>query len=242
MIQCLIVEDEPLAQELLQMYVDTLPNLSLLGVVSNVFEAQLIIERNKPDLVFLDINLPQVSGIDWLRSLNGQSINVIITTADETRGAEAFDLNVIHYLRKPITMSNFMGAVNRYRERSQATIARGGDTPNGTTDEALYVKDGRELVRVTLRNILYLEAQGGYLKICQEEKKPLLTLMTIKSFEERLPSPPFYRMNRTFIVRNDCVERISGNQLTLCDGQTLQVTNAFQDNLMRLREHIKLNK
>lgn len=242
MIQCLIVEDEPLAQELLQTYIETLPNLTLAGIASDVFEAQSLIEMNKPDLIFLDINLPQVSGIDWLRSLNGQPINVIITTADETRGAEAFDLNVIHYLRKPITMSNFMGAVNRFRERSKAAILREGEPADVTADDVLYVKDGRELVRVALRNIQYLEAQGGYLKICQEERKPILTLMTLKSLEERLPSPPFYRMNRTFIIRKDCVERINRNQLTLCDGQTLHVTSAFQDNLMRLHEHIETNK
>jgi DNA-binding LytR/AlgR family response regulator len=242
MINCLIVEDEPLAQELLQTYVDTLPNLTLLGIASDVFEAQAIIDRSKPDLIFLDINLPQVSGIDWLRSLNGQPINVIITTADELRGAEAFDLNVIHYLRKPITMGHFMGAINRYRERTQISALKQEDAPHPVVDEALYVKDGRELVRVALRNIMYVESQRNYLKIHQEEKKPILTLMTIKSIEARLPSPPFYQMNRTFIVRNDCVERINGNQLTLCDGQTVQVTGAFQTNLHRLREHIESNK
>ena len=238
MIQCLIVEDEPLAQELLQTYVETLPDLNLIGIASNVFEAQSLMEHTKPDLIFLDINLPQVSGIDWLRSLNGQSINVIITTADESRGAEAYDLNVIHYLRKPITMGHFMGAVNRYRERTASPLAAHVDAVNLNVEEALYVKDGRDQVRVALRNILYVEAEGGYLKIHQEEKPTLLTLMSLTALEGRLPSPPFYRMHRTFIVRNDCVERISGNQLTLCDGQIVNVTTGYQKNLIKLRKHL----
>ncbi len=231
MIECLIVEDEPPAQQLLRKHINTLPNLSLVGVASNVFEAQELIEKKKPDLIFLDINLRQVNGLDWLRSLGGQPVNIIITTGDESRGADAFDLNVIHYLRKPITIDKFMLAINRYKDRTQLT----------PVDRFLCLKDGRELVRVPHRSILYMEAQDGYVKICQEEKMPFLALTTMKQLEEKLPSPPFYRMNRTFIVRNDSVERINGNQLTLCDGQTLTVSDTYQSNLKRLREHIDAN-
>lgn len=242
MIQCLIVEDEPLQQQMLKSYVDALPNLSLVGIASDAFEAQEIMEKGNPDLIFLDINLPQVSGLDWLRSLNGRPVSVIITTADETRGIEAFDLNVIHYLRKPIDMVDFMGAVNRYRDRIRAPLPQPEDSVPPASDDALYVKDGRDLVRVALQNIMYLESQKSYLKIHQKEKKPITTMMTIKSFEERLPSPPFYRMSRTFIIRCDCVERINGNQLTMCDGHVIQVTGAFQTNLMNLREYIESSK
>lgn len=238
MIQCLIVEDEPPAQKLLTEHINTLPSLALIGVASNVFEAQELVEKQKPDLIFLDLNLPQVNGLDWLRSLGGQPLNVIITTGDESRGADAFDLNVIHYLRKPITIDKFMLAVNRYRDRTQVLQANPRGLADVQVEQALYLKDGRELVRVPHRSIMYLEAQDGYVKICQEEKKPFLAITTMKLLEGKLPSPPFYRMNRTFIVRHDCVERINGNQLTLCDGQTVLVSETYLGNLKHLREHI----
>lgn len=228
MIQCLIVEDEPPAQKMLTGYINTLPGLALMGVASNVFEAQEFIERKMPDLIFLDINLPQVNGIDWLRSLEVKPANVIFTTADLSRGVDAFDLNVIHYLHKPYKIDKFMTAINRYRDRTLVT----------NTDRSLYLKNGRELIRVPHRSILYLEAQDGYIKIHQDEKKPFLTVSTMKDLEEKLPSPPFYRMNRTFIVRHDCVERINGNQLTLCDGQVVTVSDSYVGNLKLLRGYI----
>ena len=238
LIKCLIVEDEPLAQEAMIEHVASVPFLSLVGMAGNVFEAQALVDRMYPDLIFLDINLPRVNGLDWLSSMERNRVNVIVVTANPHFALESYDYNVIDFLLKPVRPEKFLRAVNRFRDRLQIR-SQNAVPPSLTNEEnSLFVKDGRDLVRIAFNSIQYVEAQGGYVNI-KQEKDSILTLETLNDLQQKLPSPPFFRLNRSVIIRMDCIDRIVGNTLTLCDGKVINVTATYLENFTKLREVIQ---
>lgn len=236
-LSCLIIEDEPLAQEILVDHVNTVPFLSLAGVASNVFEAMNLMDQTNPDLILLDINLPRLNGLDWLRTLERGPVNVIVTTANPTYAIEGYDLNLIDYLLKPIRLERFVKAVNRFRER--LTLSPAALTPPARLPEpmALFVKEGKELVRIAYDDIMFIEGMDDYVRI-HKDSEVIVTPMRMAKVEELLPSPPFYRLNRSFIVQQECVDRVAGNQVTLCTGTKLVVTRMYQNTFQTMLRHI----
>jgi DNA-binding LytR/AlgR family response regulator len=208
-IRCLIVDDEPLALDLLESYVVKIPSLSLAGRCSSAFQAMDFIEQKKVDLIFLDIQMPGLSGIELSHSLiNGP--RVIFTTAFEKYALDGFKVDALDYLLKPVSFPEFLAAVNKAKRWFDHA-----SKPNVTeTRNSLFVKSDYKIVQIEFRNIQYIEGLKDYVKIYQEGiEKPILTLMSMKSLEDNLPEQMFMRVHRSFIVNLDMIRTIERNRI-----------------------------
>jgi DNA-binding LytR/AlgR family response regulator len=205
MIKVLFVDDEPLALEILENYALRLPEIIVVGKASNAIEAQHILENNEIDLIFLDIQMPQITGLDWLRSLRNPPLT-IITTAFPDYALEGYDLNVVDYLLKPIAFDRFFKALNKAKEQVKRTEP--ANTANA--ESFIYVKADKKLVRVNFSEVVYIEGLKDYV-IIRLEGDRIITLQTMKSLEEKLPSGIFKRIHRSYIINIDRIKALDSN-------------------------------
>ena len=208
-IRCLLVDDEPLALDLLEGYVAKTPSLQLVGRCSSAFQAMEMLDKTEVDLIFLDIQMPGLSGLEFSRSLK-DGPKVIFTTAFEQYALEGFKVDALDYLLKPISYPEFLNTVNKakrwFEHYEKATI------PEIRT--SIFVKADYKLVQIDFNNILYIEGLKDYVKFClQDNEKPILSLMSMKSLEENLPDSKFMRVHRSFIVNLDKIKTIERNRI-----------------------------
>jgi DNA-binding LytR/AlgR family response regulator len=208
-IRCLLVDDEPLALDLLEGYVAKTPSLELAGRCSSAFQAMEIFDKTEVDLIFLDIQMPGLSGLEFSRSLK-DGPKVIFTTAFEQYALEGFKVDALDYLLKPISYPEFLNTINKAKrwfehfEKSNVTETR----------NSIFVKADYKLVQIDFNNILYIEGLKDYVKFCLEDnEKPVLSLMSMKSLEENLPDSKFMRVHRSFIVNLDKIKTIERNRI-----------------------------
>ena len=233
-----IVDDEPLAIDVLETYIDQVSGLDIIAKCTNALEANEIIRKGDVDLLFLDIQMPQITGIDFLKSLSNPPM-VIFTTAYSNYALEGFELNALDYLLKPISLDRFMKAVNKALEqydlmhREASSGSADGVAPG---DDFFFVKADKKLVKVRYSNILYIEGLKDYVIIRLKEGR-VITLQTMKSLEEKLPSSKFKRIHRSYIVALDKINALVGNMVELTEkGQTktLPVGKNYRDELLSL--------
>ncbi len=198
-IQCLVVDDEPLAIDVVENYIGHLDTLALAGRCSNAVEALLFLQRTKVDLLFLDIQMPKLTGIDFLKTLSHPP-RVILTTAYRDYALEGFELNVLDYLLKPVSFERFLSAVNKYHAATAMQI-HSPDKPVQVMpgDPFIYVKADKKMVKVFLREILYIESLKDYVRIKTVERD-IITYQRITYLEEKLPDDQFLRIHRSYIV------------------------------------------
>lgn len=247
MINAIIVDDEPLAQDVLETYLEKIPDVKLVKKCSNAFEANEALKNEDIDLMFLDIQMPQLTGIDFLKTLSKPPL-VIFTTAYSNYALEGFELNALDYLLKPISMERFMKAVNKAQEQIelQRRDATGGAPVTATIEEMgpdfFFVKADKKLVKVNFDNILYIEGLKDYVIIRMEQDR-VITLQTMKSLEEKLPSNNFRRIHRSYIVNIDKIMAIVGNMVEVMEkGQAkhLPVGKNYRDELLEIVNKNKL--
>lgn len=198
-ITCIIVEDEPLAMERIKNYVGKLPYLQLLSSFDNAIDAMVYLKSNPADLLFLDINLPEFSGIQLLETKNIFS-EVIITTAYQEYALKGFDLKVADYLLKPYTLERFIRAV----ERVQTILAKTSNLPE---KKFVFVKTEYRLEKIMLNEILYIEGMRDYRRLVMPDKK-IMTLQTFKEFEQEIPSHIICRVHKSFMVAIDKIDSV----------------------------------
>ncbi|MBK7870621.1 MAG: response regulator transcription factor [Saprospiraceae bacterium] len=237
MINVIIVDDEPLAQDVLETYIEKVPELKLVKKCSNAFEANEALKNNQIDLMFLDIQMPQLTGIDFLKTLSKPPL-VIFTTAYSNYAIEGFELNALDYLLKPISIDRFMKAVNKAVE--QVALQR-KDTPVGSSapfeeegPDYIFVKADKKLVKVNFDEILYIEGLKDYVIIRMEGQR-VITLQTMKSLEDKLPQSQFKRIHRSYIVNIKHIEAVVGNMVEVTEkGQAkhLPVGKNYRDELL----------
>lgn len=205
-VTCYIVDDEPLAIKLLEGYVLKTPFLELVGASSNPVKALEDIVRITPDLIFLDIQMPELNGLDFSRMIGGKS-KIIFTTAFEKYAVESYRLNALDYLMKPIPYSDFLNAAEK------ALVAKGSPVENMAV-ESIFVRSDYKLKKVEIKDIQYVEGLKDYVKIHLEGKpEPVTSLMSLKGMEELLPPSKFMRVHRSFIVNIDKVKVIERNRI-----------------------------
>jgi DNA-binding LytR/AlgR family response regulator len=221
MIKAIIVDDEPLALDVLETYIDKMPNISLVAKCENAIEANEALKNNDVDLMFLDIQMPQITGVEFLKSLNNPPA-VIFTTAYPDYAVEGFELNAVDYLLKPISLDRFMKAVNKVSEKM-------GKKPNdgsGTVEmegDFFFVKADKKLIKVDFDDIIYIEGLKDYVIIRQEAGR-VITLQTMKSLEVKLPESTFKRVHRSYIVNINKINAVVGNMLEVTEkGQTKHI-------------------
>ena len=198
-VNCIIIDDEPLAIELIESHIAQLTYLKVIGTFKNAVDALEFIKTNQVDLLFLDIQMPLITGIEFLKSVD-IAPKVILTTAYREYAIEAFDLNVVDYLLKPITFERFFKAIDKYFEAvpsgpQQSQVVSSPLPENGF----IYVRADKKNIKVTLSDILYVESIKDYIKICTTEKT-ILVKEKISAFEEQLPKHLFLRVHRSYIV------------------------------------------
>ena len=197
MINAIIVDDEPLALDILESYIEKIPNINLLQRCDSAVEAFEIVRSGEVDLMFLDIQMPQMTGIEFLKSLKNPPL-VVFTTAYSEYALDGYDLNVLDYLLKPIPFDRFMTAVNKAFDQLGPA-----DTPAVSAEDAkdfIFVKSDKKLVKVRYADILYIEGLKDYVIIRMTGGNRVITLQTMKSLEAKMPLDKFKRIHRSYIV------------------------------------------
>lgn len=228
-LNCLIVDDEPLAVELLEAYVKRTPFLELKGAFTNAFDALALLEKETLDLLFLDIQMPELNGLELSR-LVGTQVKVIFTTAFEQYAVEGFKVDALDYLLKPISYPEFLRAAHkalRWKEMAEAASS----LEVREIADALFVRSGNKFVKVQLSHILYIEGMQDYVKIyLDDNSQPVVTLNTMKDFEESL-SFPFLRIHRSYIINFDKVTMVERNRVFL-GGTYVSVSDTYKDQFL----------
>jgi two-component system, LytTR family, response regulator LytT len=235
---CIAVDDEPLALELVCAFINQTPFLKLVGRYSSAIEALNHLHREPVDLIFLDIQMPDLSGTDLARVLDkgqpGQGPRIIFTTAFNQYALEGYRLDALDYLLKPFNYVEFLRAANKalaYAELRQQPPAPGpaAAAPPEPEEEHLFLKVEYQLVRVALDDILYIEGLKDYVKVhLQSAPKPLLSLTSLKALEEKLPAKRFMRIHRSYIVALDKIQSVSRQSVQIGDVH-LTVSDQFKD-------------
>lgn len=213
MLQCLIVDDEPLARNLLTEYVSKVPDLNLVEASSSPLAAIEILRRQQIDILFLDIQMPELTGISFLKVLQKKPF-VILTTAYSQYALEGYELDVVDYLLKPITFERFLKAVDKVNQRIQAPPKLVLQTTAKSTEDFVFVKDGTKLVRINLSDILYVEGLKDYVTIHARGQK-VVTLQRLKALEEQLPADRFIRIHHSYIVAIHAIEAVHKGEVKI---------------------------
>lgn len=228
-LNCLIVDDEPLAVELLEAYVKRTPFLELKGAFTNAFDALALLEKETLDLLFLDVQMPELNGLELSR-LVGTQVKVIFTTAFEQYAVEGFKVDALDYLLKPISYPEFLRAAHkalRWKEMAEAASS----LEVREIADALFVRSGNKFVKVQLSHILYIEGMQDYVKIyLDDNSQPVVTLNTMKDFEESL-SFPFLRIHRSYIINFDKVTMVERNRVFL-GGTYVSVSDTYKEQFL----------
>ncbi len=230
MINAIIVDDEPLAQDILETYLERIPQIELVGKCDNAFEANDLLKAQDVDLMFLDINMPQLTGTDFLRGLKDPPVT-IFTTAYPNYALDGFELNALDYLVKPISTERFLQACNRAVEQVEMKQKGKAGTVEDGGPGFFFVKADKKLVRVNLEEIVYIEGLKDYVIIRMPNDR-VITLQTMKSLEQRLPSDTFQRIHRSYIVNLKRIEAVQGNSIEVKEkGKTtnLPVGKSYRD-------------
>jgi DNA-binding LytR/AlgR family response regulator len=211
-VKCLIIDDEPPARELLAAYIQRIEDYEIKGICSNALEAFSFLQKNHVDILFLDIQMPRMSGLELIRSLPEKPA-VVFTTAYREYGADGFELDVLDYLVKPFTFDRFLKAIAKFNQQVQFKKNFDQATGHNAFDKAyMYFKVNRDLVKIYLKDIVYIESIRDYVKIITDNRS-IITYQRISFMEEKLPEHKFLRIHKSYIVAldkitgfsNDCV-------------------------------------
>jgi len=240
MLNVLIVDDEPLALDVLETYIAQMPELKLVRRVTNALEANEVLKSEPIDLMFIDIQMPQMTGIDFVKTLSDPPM-VVFTTAFPNYAIQGFDLNALDYLLKPISLERFMKAVNKAAEQLERQRKNQPTPPSPTAEEGtpeaidfLFVKADKKLVKVNFHEIIYIEGLKDYVIIRMDNQR-VITLQTMKSLEDKLPAHKFMRIHRSYIVNVDKINAIIGNMVEVLEkGQPkhLPIGKNYRDELL----------
>jgi two-component system LytT family response regulator len=235
-IKCIAIDDEPLAVKKIASYIQKIPFLDLVAECRSAFEAMAIINNQPIQLLFIDINMPDLSGLDFVKSLTVKPY-IVFTTAYSDYALEGFQVEAVDYLLKPITFSNFLKAANKVKNLIVLTANNEKESVN-TTDNHLFVKSDYKLIRIEFDNIKFIESQHEYIKIHLVNSTPVVTKLSLKSVEELLPSSRFMRVHRSFIVNLKKVLVIDRNRIVFEEKVFIPISEQYKENFL---EYINRN-
>jgi two-component system LytT family response regulator len=222
-LKCVAIDDEPLALELMKKYISAFPALQLVHTFEDAITGAEFLKKNKIDLLFIDINMPDISGVDLVRALTDKPM-VIFTTAYKNYAFEGFELQAIDYVLKPIDQKRFAAAVNKAIEYAEYKNAE-----KSVVEESLYVHSEYRTIKINVHEIEYIESMQDYIKIyVANNPKPILTLLTLKSVLEKLPAKQFARIHRSYAVAINKVKSIYNRKVQMPSIE-LPVGNSFVD-------------
>ncbi len=210
MLSCIAVDDEPLALEVIKKYIAKIYFLELKGAFTDSFEAKKLLETTPVDILFLDIQMPDINGIEFSKLVSQQNTAVIFTTAFSEYAVEGFNVDAIDYLLKPIEYDRFLKSV--YKAKEYIDFVNNRELEEGY----IFVKSDYQMVKINLKDIIYIEGLDDYIKIYMPQKS-VLTLMTLKTISQKLPSQEFFRVHRSYIVPIRKIENVTKSRVTIGD-------------------------
>ncbi len=233
MLTCIAIDDEPIALDVVRFHANKVPFLDLKQTFVNAVEALAYLRTNPVDLVFSDINMPDITGLDVARLLPPGTL-FIFTTAYAEHAVKGFELNAVDYLVKPIDFGRFLQAANRANDRRDADTKQAAgqtaETPK-TTPTTLFVKDGYDFVRIDLAELLFVESEGNYLMFYVDDKK-VVTRMTIAEGLAQLPATDFMRVHKSYIVNLKHIDKIERHQVLVGDRLPIPLSPGYRDELL----------
>lgn len=249
-LSCVIIDDEPLAQDLLEKFVNRIPFIKLIARFDNAIDAISQIDSLKPDIIFLDINMPEMTGLEFLRSFTNKRPFIILTTAYPQYAVDGFELDVTDYLLKPIPFDRFMKAINKVKDRQKSDEAEETQETNKSLVSSniktihpekeevaqntfILVKEDKKLVRISFDEIVFVEAKGDYIKLNLQHRS-IVTHMTMSKIEQTLIPPQFIRVNRSFIMNLDCIKAIDGNTIETTNHKKLPIGISYKENVLSI--------
>jgi DNA-binding LytR/AlgR family response regulator len=232
--RCTVIDDEPYALDLIRDYIQRTPFLELSECFSNPFKAMDFLNREKVDLIFLDINMPELSGIQLYKSLIHPPL-VVFTTAYPEFAAESYEYNAVDYLVKPVKYERFLKAVNKASASIHpvaGSAPRTGQEPRKQPDDFIFIKSGNSLVKVSPGDILYIEAEGNYMCFHTKGRK-IMSLLTAKEVLDLLPGDRFVRIHKSFIISIDHIEAIE-RQDVIVGGKEIPIGITYREHFMSI--------
>ena len=229
--KCVIIEDQPPAQRILQKYISDIEYLNLEGVFSNGIEALSYLKSNPVDLIFLDIHLPKLSGIDFLKVLDSRPA-VILTTAFSEYALESYDYGVKDYLLKPFSFERFVKALAKVPDPGTRKKEKFVPNEKPETRKEIYIKSGHEHIRIKVEEIIFIKSDADYTEIILPQKK-YLSSESLRFWTENLDTKKFVRTHKSYIVNTSKIQKIVGNQLTLEGGKKAPIGRAYKEQFIK---------
>ncbi len=231
-ISCLIVDDEVIAREIIEAHLLKIDNIEILASCSNAMEAFNFISNNTIDLVFLDINMPEITGISFAKSIN-ENIKVIFTTAYRDYAVEGFELQAVDYLLKPVSFERLLKAVNTYFEVYNSQPKNEVHQHIEKTD-FMFVRSERKMIKIDFDAIIYIESYSDYIKI-HLESKTIVTRETISAIEAKLPNSQFMRIHRSYIISLNNISSFTNEHITI-NSKALPISRSYKKDVLKLLE------
>lgn len=231
-ISCLIVDDEPIAREIIASHLAKIDNITIIANCTNAMEAFNVISNHKVDLLFLDINMPEISGISFAKSIN-KDIKIIFTTAYRDYAVEGFELKAVDYLLKPISFDRLLKALNTYFEIYSSDNDDG--KKQAETNDFMFVRSDRRMVKIDFESIVYIESYSDYIKI-HLENETIVTRETISATEAKLPKHQFIRIHRSYIISIKHISSFSNEEVVI-NNKSFTISRSYKkDVLARLEQ------
>ncbi len=230
---CIIIEDQPPAQRILQKYIADIGHLELKNIFTNALDALQYLNQEAVDLIFLDIHLPKISGLDFLKS-SAPNAKVILTTAFTDYALESYEYNVVDYLLKPFSFQRFVQAVSKISmDGSVKPPISLTDSKQKKTPTSIFVKSGYDYINIGIREILYIKSHADYTEIFTKEKKHL-TSMSLRHWLLKLQTYPLHQVHKSYVVNLDHVKKISSNRIILSNGNEIPIGRKYKDAFSKL--------
>lgn len=230
MIKCLVIDDEPLALQQLASYVEKVPYFTLVAQCHGPVEAREIIDRERVDAIFVDINMPDINGMDFVKQLSAPPI-VVFTTAYSEYAVDGYKVDAVDYLLKPFGLDDFKRAAAKVKKRYELENNAASQQP-ADDDDSIFLKTEHRVIRANIADIRYVEGMSEYLKIYIEGQRPIMMLLSMKKLEERLPSY-FMRIHRSYIVNMKKVSEVSKSRVAIDADTVLPVGDIYKEALMQ---------
>jgi DNA-binding LytR/AlgR family response regulator len=230
-IKCLVIDDEPLARDLMRSHIEKLENFEIVAECGDAMKALQALRNHSVDLMFMDIQMPQITGIEFLKTLKHPP-KVIITTAYREYALDGFELDVVDYLLKPITFNRFLKAINKYYQLAQEEKQNAAPVTIGSVPEEafIYIKENKKVIKVHLNEILYVEGLSEYVQIYTESKK-IITKTSMTNMEDKLPNADFIRIHKSFIVSTSKIEAFTSNSIEI-PGKELPIGRSYKNSVL----------
>ena len=234
MIRCMAIDDEPLALQQIAAYIGKVPFLELAAQCQSALEAHAFLQHDTVDVIFCDINMPDLNGMDFIKALAAPPL-VVFTTAYAEYAVEGFKVNAVDYLLKPFGLQDFMRTANRIQERLQPLrpLTSHPSPLTSENDNIIFLKTDYRIVKVTISDIRYVEAMSEYLKVYLEgDAKPIVTLLSMKKMEERLPDY-FMRIHRSYIINLTKVQEVNKNRVIMDSETYLPIGDMYKETFQK---------